>query len=375
LNRAVANERILYLRTFRGAEADYSLIVMVALAAAGLGRIWVLGWPEGKVTLHAYWDKLFNSELQFEQYIDYVECDDESWRPAVHQRISEASCIVLHLSPKGDEFPRLSVPKTPISIRSMDAFSDQFDEYYNTPLTHPSSGSGLLYEVAFLDRLKRMRRTLLICENTELDHIQEVIRAAHGAGMDVFDLKGSELHPHAPRLTALDNQLVALSEAHGIVVYSQEELRGLRKSRLTKRWKSRFTTKLRSSLLKVLLSATDTDSVGHSTRRHAIPLGKSPEPRRLPPDDELKVIQFTNVEDLLVIPYGKFVEVQLGDVYRALSADARSRGCPYCHAALDDIFFFSRELASTGTATTEIRGKCQRCGRQSLVENGTLVDV
>lgn len=369
MNKAIADadERILYLRTFRGGEVDHIVIVMVALATAGIGRVWVIGSPKGKLTLHDYWDQLFKGDLQFEHHIDYVESDDESWRSAVHQRISEASCIVLHLSPKDDDFPELKLPETPTATR----FMDQMDEYYRAPLMRPSSGSGLLYEVAFLSRLDSMRRTVLLCAESDLKHIQTLISSAHAAGMDIFRRDGSRLEPWRPRLTALDNQLIELKNVHSAVTYSQENLGGLRKSWLTRRWKSRLVFTLNLELRKVLVHTWrtgDSPAINYATL-----LGKSPKPRRLPPDGELKVIQFSNVEDLLIIPRGELIEVNRDDVRRLLSAEALGRGCPYCQASVDDIFFHHDGLEIVPTPF--IRGKCQRCGRQSAVENDTLVDI
>ena len=88
-----------------------------------------------------------------------------------------------------------------------------------------------------------------------------------------------------------------------------------------------------------------------------------------PPDNAAKLIEFTDVEELLVLPAGEITEISHDQMLVVLHREAIAHGCPHCRAATDRIFFFveglhtARELAETELSTA--RARCQVCGRRS----------
>ncbi len=94
--------------------------------------------------------------------------------------------------------------------------------------------------------------------------------------------------------------------------------------------------------------------------------GTSPRPRHLPPDNELKVIAFTDVENIFFIPSGKITEISHAEMLGSLSREAIRTGCPYCRGPIERMFFYTQARQDLP------RAKCQACGRKSSLLGDAL---
>jgi hypothetical protein len=96
--------------------------------------------------------------------------------------------------------------------------------------------------------------------------------------------------------------------------------------------------------------------------------GTSPAPRRLPPDNEPKIIGSTDVADLYFIPSGQITEVSLAELLDVLGYVAVRTGCPHCRVPIEKLFFY--------TYTAQRRGEpgaiCQVCGGAASVRGDAL---
>jgi hypothetical protein len=98
--------------------------------------------------------------------------------------------------------------------------------------------------------------------------------------------------------------------------------------------------------------------------------GKSAVPRRLPPDGARKIIQFTNVEDIVEIPSYEMVDVSHDEIFSILADEEVERGCPVCGSPLGMAFFYVRGLQRS--ADSPIKCRCQHCFTLMAVEEGRL---
>jgi hypothetical protein len=386
-NRALASpsmetgRQVLLLRTFKDPRSD--IVVLTALAAAMQvqDRIVLVGNGQDKAAIADGWDRVLGANPAFERQVCYVESEAENWPAAVHREICAADAIVLHVSPKDLGFPRVSRPadiqkKFPHHLweagpqptgsveeerfwLAMQAFNqERFRVFDTTPLGALPTGAGLLREIAYLDRLNRLERTIAVTDNRYYHHICQRISNAVVAVGDAWTIGGQWL---TARMTGLEKQLGHLSQVRGVTFSGPDEVQGLAEH---------FAAALREELAK--LSRTF-PAMSPDARQRAVadlPLGRSDSPRRLPPDGAIKVIRYTAVEDLVYIPAGEIVEVALDDMKTVLSAEAVDVGCPQCRGPLSEVFFYVRGLQHQDVhGVPALRaawpnGKCQRCGRK-----------
>src|SRR5205814_10586883 len=114
--------------------------------------------------------------------------------------------------------------------------------------------------------------------------------ALGGTMGDTTDVHGNLV---TPRLTAIDKQVGHLRKASRGITYRHPPNGGA--------LLPEFAAALAPALLEII--------AGRGSReRPAVELnnliGTSTEPRRLPPDGELKIVAFTNVEEVLFLPPG-----------------------------------------------------------------------
>lgn len=389
---AGAGGRVLLLRTFKDPRAD--IVVLTALAAAleAQDRIVLVGDGQGKAAIADGWDRVLGADPAFDQQVCYVQSTEESWPAAVLREICAADVIVLHLSPKDlqEKFPRVSRPADLQEKFPRDAFEasqkpagsagqergrqalrafehERWRVFTQTPLGALPTGAGLLREIAYLDRLNKLERTIVVTDNRYYHHIcQRITNATIGAA-DAFTVAGG--FP-SPRLTGLEQQLRHLRHIRGVTFSGPDESQGLAEH---------FAAALRAELVKLSRTYPTMSSDARTRAIADLPLGRSDSPRRLPPDGDLKVVRHTAVEKILYIPTGEIVEISLDDMGTVLSAEAVDTGCPKCGAPLSEIFFYVTGLQyqniRAGTALREAwpSGKCQRCGRKcTLWEDDTL---
>lgn len=356
--RKPKSARILYLRTFKDSAFDHTLIIGLALIMADLGKLIVLGSPNDEMVLQARWQQRIKGDLAFTDYIDYIQSSDSQWRPFVHREIASADCILLFMEPKGRKFPRLDRLK----IRK-----GRFEDYFMGPLLEQSTGSGLLQEIIYLDRLKKIRRTIVLCRARSVSHLSHLIEESYRLSptTGAFVLKRGKRRDQMmlPHLSALDSQVGHLHDAVGIVTFRQRELNYPR---------SPFAVTVKSLAERVCSKPRASDRTGSGAS--AILQGRSDRPRRLPPDGARKIIQFTNVEDLVRIPSDEITEISCDEVSALLSVEASAGGCPYCKQPLTSIFFYIRGLQRCPGAET-VRGRCQHCYGWVAVADGTLIDI
>jgi hypothetical protein len=362
--------RVLFLRTFKDPAAD---VVVLRHLAATLG-------PDDRVVLLS--DARDESALvnAVGDRAELVATTDDDWPRVVHAEMAAADAIVLHLSPKDLAFPRISRPpdlteefpkdlweigpeagpahQARVLMALRDFVRRRGDTFDATPLSTIPTGAGLLRELAYLARLNRLARTVVVVDNRHFYHFSLRREEAWRGAFDGTTVGGQ---PLTPRLTALEQQLGEL----------RDEIRGVTFSaRLDGGLSPAFSGALGAALADVI---GDRPTMSPAERERAIadlPLGVSPLPRRLPPDGELKIIGATPVEDLVEIPIRQFVEIPQTDIRRYLTDEIVTRGCPRCGAPLDQVFFYTRGLVIPPLdqiGNYDTHGKCQACGRRSTV--------
>lgn len=333
---------------------------------SGLGKLVIVGPAEDETLLRRYWSNRYGSNANLDRSVEYVISNDDQWRLTIHLQIWKADCILFHLAPKGSNFPQIRRPK-------MRRFG--FEEYYSAPLHDGSSGYGLLHEIVYLRRLGRIRQTIVLCTSKDFKYIDQILRLAPlmgGVGPDLAPLlsgywfkntpKG--LQATTPRFSAFDKQLVSLGYAHTIITFTMNQVRDP--------LRSGFSQKVRPVVQRVVRNGKWRRKFSWWRRsRPNTLLGKSSRPRRLPPDNGRKIIQFTNVEDLVYIPRFEITEISLAEVLDLLSKEEIELGCPSCNAPLSRIFFFVRSLHRESDDL--IRGRCQQCLEPVTVENSELI--
>ena len=357
--------RILYLRTFREMKPDHDLLASLVMTVSGFGKLVIVGPAEDEVLLRRYWHSRYGSDDDLDRHVEYIISSDDQWRRAVHFQISKADCILFYLTPKGNKFPKIQSPKAKIK---------NFEEYYSIPFLDRSTGDGLLHEIVYLRRLNKIRQTIVLCTSRDFRHINKVFNLAPfiGFSSDYAPLLGFAAFKNTPkgmtamtpRLSAFDLQLVSLLNAYSIVPFNINQVRDS--------LRSGFSQGLREPVQRIVRKEKWRRKIWWWRRlRPDTLLGKSTKPRRLPPDDARKVIQFTNVEDLLYIPRYEITDVSLTEILGILAEEKVNSGCPGCGAPLSRIFFFVRSLHRE--ANDVIRGRCQQCFEPVMIENDTLI--
>jgi hypothetical protein len=357
--RRYNSARILYLRTFKDMTSDHALVISLAMIISAIGRLVVIGSRDSEIALQAQWQKRFGNDLPFSDHIEYKQSDDSQWRRLVHQEISQADCVLLFMEPKGSKFPRLRPPKIgPPKI------GKGFIVDYIAQTVQQSTGSGLLHEIAYLERLRKIKRTIVLCQARNTSHVRQLIYQSSlhlPAGFVFAKTRRGHWRAPTPRFSALDMQVGTLRNAAGVVEFRYKDLKNLH---------SQFPAILKSTIERVC-SKPRAERTGSGAR--AVLLGRSDKPRRLPPDGKRKIIQFTNVEDIVRIPPLELIEVSHDEVPSLLSEES-TRSCPYCERPLVHIFFYVLGL-HRNPDDEFVLGRCQRCFGWVGIEDGILRSI
>ena len=342
--------RVLYLRTFRDDSADTFVLRNLAAALKPEDRIVVLSDARDEDVLAAVGDRL-----------ELLATTEDDWMRSVHEQIATADAVVVHLSPKTGSFPQQSrSPHRPVAgddwTAAMTAGSLRYE---STPVGEIPTGAGVLREFSYLERLERLDRTVAVADNAHFYHLVErASTASLGGGMTMYHYDGTVAQP---KVSVLERQLASLMAKARGVTFTAGADGGL---------SSAFVSALATALAEVV---GDRPPPTDHERRAAVrdlPLGVSPQPRRLPPDGELKVISYTPVEDLLDIPRGAIVEIPRSAVEAYLTQETAAHGCPRCDAPLSSVFFYTPDAGRADDpdlSKANVRGKCQSCGRLSYV--------
>ena len=390
--RDEAGRRVLVLRTFKELSADIVVLTAIAAALESRGRIVLVGDGQDETALAASWDRVFDPTRAFDDSVEYVHSTSEDWATTVLSEMCVADTIVLHLSPKGLWFPHVFRPpdlqqrfprqalatlqqsaspaEQEAAQQALAAFEEErLRALRTTPLAALSTGAGLLREISYLIKLNLLDRTIAVADNRYYPHICHRVSSALLGSAEAFTVEGSFA---SLRVTALEQQLAHLRGVRGVTFSGPADTTSVARN---------FAAALRTELDSLFRTFP---TLSQEARRKAVadlPVGRSDSPRRLPPDDELKVIRYTTVEDLVFIPTGDIVEVAREDIRAILSADAADAGCPKCGAPLSEIFFYVTGLQHQHQSLRDAavlqqawpNGKCQRCGRKCTPwEDGTL---
>jgi hypothetical protein len=342
--------RVLYLRTFRDDSADVFVLQNLAAALKPEDRIVVLSDARDEDVLAAIGDRL-----------ELITTTDADWTRAVHKQIATADAVVVHLSPKTGSFPRRSLsPHRPVAGHDWTAAMTAGSlAYESTPVGEIPTGAGVLREFSYLERLERLDRTVAVADNAHFYHLVErASTASLGDGITPYHYDGTVAQP---KVSVLERQLASLmAEARG-VTFTASTGGGLSPA---------FVSALATALADVVRDRPPPTDDERCAAVRDLPLGVSPQPRRLPPDGELKVISYTPVEDLLYIPRGAIVEISRSAVEAYLTKETAAHGCPRCDAPLSSVFFYTPDASRAedpDLSKANVRGKCQSCGRLSYV--------
>jgi hypothetical protein len=317
------------------------LLDTVARAAGDDDSVDVIGDErDGPVTLGRL-RTMFGVDHPAWRKIRFVTTSDAGWRREVHARIARADLIILHAAPKDAGFPSWSFAPRGIG-------SHYWDGFMRTPLSPPATGTGLLQEVCYLHRLRRLADTIVLC-STDHHLVVDRLIAVSGISADAFTVSGD---PVTPRLTATDLQLGYLRHARIGMTYEPpgpDRCSG---------------PELIENLGRAMRTAPE-HGRSASTLPWSVPdlTGSSDTPRRLPPDGELKLIAHSDVGQLLFIPEGIITELAPSAVLAASAGrNLATSGCKNCGGTVAEIFFFTQGIHPSNTGGTRPRATCQRCG-------------
>jgi hypothetical protein len=258
--------------------------------------------------------------------------------------MTQADVILLSLSHKDLDYPEFPFA-TP-----QKGFA--WNDFMKAPFVKPITGAGLLREISYLNRMRKLPRTVVVCEERYQMTFDDLI-ALGGMIGQVTDTDGNLV---TPRLTALDKQVGYLSQAYRGITFRRDVSEAV-------------LPELAASIREVLGSFQTGDPKNESVPWRPQDLcGRSSRPRRLPPDNQLKLISFTNVEDVVFLPNGQVAEIELRDVTAILNTEAIGTGCPYCHAPLESLFFYVDGLQQLRSPqelrAAPLRTICQICGHR-----------
>ena len=345
--------RVLFLRTFREDEANFVILNTLAMAMeGGNGRIEIISDLRDKQKLEHNWRQAFGSDRSPFERIDFTLTADDTWRKKVLQRMAHADVILLNLSHKDLDFPEF--PFAP----PQEKFA--WDDFIKAPFVKPITGFGLLREVSFLNRMRRLPRTVVVCDECDQMTFDDLI-ALGGMIGHATDTAGNFV---TPRLTALDKQIGYLGKAYRGITFRRDA--------------SEMVLPELADTIRNVLSNFGTGGRPNESvpwKLHDL-CGRTSNPRRLPPDNKLKVISFTDVEDILFLPHGEITEIEVRDVLAVLNEEAIRIGCPYCYAPLERLFFYVHGLQQPvwrqGVQSTTLRTICQICGHRGSLLDGIL---
>jgi hypothetical protein len=333
-------QRILFLRTFKDASADG--LLLTNLAGMNGTRLSITGDQRDIGGIRDQWVHVHPDGPPFEERFAFLPATHDRWRRAIVEWINTAEAVLLHLSPKDVQLPAI--------VFAHVSPNEDWRRFATTPLTAPSTGRGLLREICYLNRLGQLPNTILLCQQDDRRPFDQLISYAQLAG-DTYARSG---RPLTPRMSALDKQLGHLTKAHCAITYCR---------RAPDDWHLPvFTAAVRAALDEVM--ATEGRPKRPCVDLNSV-VGRSPGPRVVPPDNAMKIIQFSNIEDLFFIPSGELTDVSVNEMKGLLSQDAVDLGCPHCSAPIDEMFFYTSGLRRSKRWQKRVVARCQRCGRRS----------
>lgn len=347
------SKKILFLRPFT-ADPDGTLIVILAGATIKeFGQLIVVCPPERRREIEAKWHST-GIPKTFESVFLVVESDESKWRSVIAAVMQVADAVILHLLANDNGFSHWSIPTQGVAYDPA--------SLYMVPLSDPMTGPGLLHEIGLLGRTRLIPRTVLLCKAEEMDELSQRIHTAQFAATSghIHTASGRSL---IPRLTALDKQLAHIADVRIVLPYSIAEL------------DNGYTIAgLIGRLRGAIYSALDSPEMSSPPApAGCVPVGPADEPRPMAPDGRSKILSTTGPEDLVIVPAGELCQVSTQEMRTILSPQGVERGCPYCYADIESIFFYVESLNREDTDT--VRGKCQRCGRRSTVWDDILMDT
>ncbi|GAA1560499.1 hypothetical protein GCM10009827_097200 [Dactylosporangium maewongense] len=340
---------MLFLRTFKPDPLNFAVLTSLALAVQDTAVVEIVGDLRDRAAIEAVWRDAFGPDATVDGAVELIPATRETWRREILVRIGAADAIVLNISPKDVDFPDF-----PFGPPMTEMLNDFWERFMDSPIASPMTGRGLLREICYLNRLQRLPDTVVACEARYQPTLDDLI-ALGGTMGDAVDRHGNFV---TPRLTAIDKQVGHLRKAFRGITYRHPDGGG---SLLPA-----FAAALGSALREVLAG-----TAGHE--RPPVDLGnltgRSASPRPLPPDGALKIVAFTDVEELLFLPPGELIEISHEEMGRILNREAVRLGCPYCHTRLPEMFFFTAGLRRHGLRGDGQRdwpnGICQVCGHKS----------
>lgn len=179
----------------------------------------------------------------------------------------------------------------------------------DSPHARPLTGRGLLREICYLNRLRRLPDTVVVCDADYQPTLDDLIALGGAMGI-ATDIHGNLV---TPRLAAIDKQVGHLRKAYRGITYRRPG------------GDSPVLPRLADALGTAVQEILDR---GRTSERSPADLenltGTSPSPRPLPPDGKLKIVSRTPVEDVLFLPSGPLV----GGPARGDGAGPQSRGDP-----------------------------------------------
>ena len=338
--------RVVFLRTFMEDDSNFVILNSLAQALDDNDRIELVGDSSDLPLVEKHWRMAFGTDARPESRIDFITSTEDGWRRDVLGRICRADAIVLFISPKDADFPEFPFPSTTTQIGG----ASDWERFMDAPLALPLTGPGLLGEICYLNRLQRLPDTVVVCASKYQAALDDLIALAGTMGTAV-DMAGNLV---TPKLTAADKQVGHLRKAFRGITYHRADSREIMPN---------LAQAIRRALREIRAEGRP---------RHTAPwtpqelCGTSPRPRHLPPDNELKVIAFTDVENIFFIPSGKITEISRAEMLGILSREAIRTGCPYCRAPIERMFFY------TEAQQHPTRAKCQVCGRKSSLLGDAL---
>lgn len=345
----MSQPKILFLRTFKNDLLNFVVLNSLALAVRGEAIVEIVGDLRDRHPMETTWREAFGSDMPMTDVVDLIPSTRDAWRGDVLRRIDDVDAIVLHISPKDIDFP--DFPFAPPNTQLEEYL---WDRVMDSPHALPITGRGLLREICYLNRLRRLPDTVVICDAKYQPTLDDLI-ALGGMMGDATDMYGNFV---TPRLTAIDKQVGHLRKAFRGLTYQHP---GTDNAVLP-----RLAGVLNTALLEIIARSRSRERTSFDLDNV---LGTSASPRPLPPDDELKILTYTNVEEVLFLPSGQLVEISHEEMAQILSREAVRTGCPYCRARLSDMFFFTRGLQRHLTGDGEKKdwpnAVCQVCGHKS----------
>jgi hypothetical protein len=337
------SRRVLFLRTFPGDDSSYVILNSLALALGQSDVVEIVGDAAERPLVDQHWRLAFGADARPGHRVSLITPTDQGGRREVLERISRADAIVLFISPRDADFPEFPFPPRGTKTDRGSVWDDDGAE----PLARPLTSQGLLREICYLSRLQRLPHTVVVCAAQYQAALDDLIALAGLAAAG---------DPVTPALTAADKQAGQLRKA----------FRGLTCDRAGRREiMPGLARALRGALEAMLADEQSRPSPPWTPEQLS---GTSPHPRRLPPDNEPKIIGSTDVADLYFIPSGQITEISLAELLSVLGYAAVRTGCPHCRGPIEKLFFYTYTAQRRG----EPRAICQVCGGAASLRGDAL---